>query len=343
MQRRVSIDKSTVSYSNEIIEMVLRSLCFAQNSANTLLGQPHVPVLINRPFYGGGRAANRSASELHKPAAIHRVPGSRMHSSSLLRRVLRSSKTKTLLPPRLHSASRIQHPLTTRFPTASLSTTSRTSMSQNPEKTTPHETPFLNAVTKRRTYYALTPKSSISDERIQEILKVTLEMAPSTFGSYTTRIVLLLKDEHFKFWDMAIEVVKAVTPPEAWEAHTKPRLDGFRNAYGTVLFFEDPENTRVLQDKYPFICDKFPAWAQHTSAMHQFIIWTAFTDEGLGANLQHYNPLVDDKTKTEWKIPAVWDLVAQMPFGVPAKAADPKPVGMKKPLQERLLVHGASS
>lgn len=203
------------------------------------------------------------------------------------------------------------------------------------------ETPFLEAVIARRTNYALTPKSSIPDSRIQEILKIALENAPSTFGAYTTRLVLLLKDEHLKYWDTVTEVVKAVTPPEQFDARTKPRLEGFRNAYGTVLFFEDPENTRKLQEQFAFAKDHFPVWEQHTSAIHQFIIWTAFTNEGLGASLQHYNPLVDEKIQATWNIPADWTLVAQMPFGVPAQSPQPKPVHMKKPMEERLFVYGA--
>lgn len=203
------------------------------------------------------------------------------------------------------------------------------------------ETPFLQAVIERRTNYTLTSKSSIPDSRIQEILATTLENAPSTFGSYTTRLVLLLKDEHVKLWDLVTDTVRSVTPPEQFEAHTKPRLAGFRNAYGTVLYFEDPENTHKLQDQFAFAKDHFPVWAQHTSAIHQFIIWTAFTNEGLGVSLQHYNPLIDEKVKAQWGIPATWDLVAQMPFGVASAPSQPKPVHMKKPLEERLSVHGA--
>jgi len=202
------------------------------------------------------------------------------------------------------------------------------------------ESAFLKAVTNRRTNYALKPSSSISDERIEEIIKVTLEQAPSTFGSYTTRILLLLKEEHFKLWDITTGVIKEVTPPEQFEGYTKKRLEGFRNAYGTVLFFEDPENIRKLQDQFAFAKDHFPVWAQHTAAIHQYIIWTAFADEGLGANLQHYNPLIDGKVKAEWNIPETWSLTAQLVFGDPAKEPNPKPSAMKKPLEERFFVYG---
>jgi uncharacterized protein len=220
-------------------------------------------------------------------------------------------------------------------PTTNTTTPARTMASHS------KETPFLEAVIARRTNYTLTPASSIPDSRIREILTTTLENAPSTFGSYTTRLVLLLKEENFKLWDTVTAIVKSVTPPEQFNGYTKARLDGFRNAYGTVLYFEDPENTHKLQGQYAFAKDHFPVWAQHTSAIHQFIIWTAFADEGLGVSLQHYNPLIDEKVKAEWGVPASWDLVAQMPFGVPSAPPNPKPVEMKKPLEDRLFVHGA--
>ena len=51
--------------------------------------------------------------------------------------------------------------------------------------------------------------------------------------------------------------------------------------------------------------------------MHQFVLWTAFEQEGLGCNLQHYNPLIDVRLATEYDIPESWDLKAQLVFGKP--------------------------
>ena len=110
---------------------------------------------------------------------------------------------------------------------------------------------FMDAVVNRRSTYTLSPESTISDSEIKDLVTTTLEHAPSTFGSYTTRVVVLLKEEHYKLWDIIIETVKAVTPPEKWEGYSKARLEGFRNAYGTMLFLEDPENTRALEKKFP--------------------------------------------------------------------------------------------
>ncbi len=57
--------------------------------------------------------------------------------------------------------------------------------------------------------------------------------------------------------------------------------------------------------------------------MHQFAIWMHY--EGIGASLQHYNPLVECKmTSKEFNIPKSWKLIAQMPFGDIREAAGEK-------------------
>ena len=200
---------------------------------------------------------------------------------------------------------------------------------------------LLDLIKVRRSTYTLSKETTLAPAEIEEILKTTLEEAPSTFGSYTTRLVLVVGEEHQRLWGIITEVIKGVTPPDTWEGHTENRLKGFANAYGTVLFFEDPENTNKLIEQYPFAKDKFPVWSQHTSAIHQVIIWTALTNSGLGANLQHYNPIIDDKVQEAFSVPKTWPLVAQLVFGKPTAPPGPKATGMKKPMSERLFVHGA--
>ena len=51
--------------------------------------------------------------------------------------------------------------------------------------------------------------------------------------------------------------------------------------------------------------------------MHQYALWTAFEQEGLGANLQHYNPFIDVRLSTEYDTPPEWELKAQLVFGKP--------------------------
>ena len=58
--------------------------------------------------------------------------------------------------------------------------------------------------------------------------------------------------------------------------------------------------------------------------MLQYSIWLALSELNLGANLQHYNPLVDEYVQQTFHTPTSWKLVAQMNFGGIQKEADEK-------------------
>jgi len=214
---------------------------------------------------------------------------------------------------------------------------------------------FLDAVKSRRTYYALKASSPIPDSRIQELVRTTVLEAPSSFNSQSTRLVVLLKAEHEKLWDATKEILRTIVPADKF-APTEKRIEGFRNAYGTILFFEDPAVVKELQANLPLYSDKFPVWygrirfpyqqiythlilfrSEHTSAIHQYILWTALEAEGLGANLQHYNPLIDRRVQAEWNVPEDWSLKAQLVFGTPAGLPGDK---TRKPVEERVKVYG---
>lgn len=93
---------------------------------------------------------------------------------------------------------------------------------------------YLDIMAKRRTIYELKNESPISDDRIQDILKHALLHVPSAFNSQTTRIVLLVKEEHIKLWQIVKHIIKAKVPAEAWPA-SKQRLSKFQAGYATVI------------------------------------------------------------------------------------------------------------
>ena len=130
---------------------------------------------------------------------------------------------------------------------------------------------LFDALKARRTYYALSPESPIPDSKILEIVKTAVTHVPSSFNSQSTRVVVLLGAEHQKLWGEVVKpAVKAVAPPEAWPASEK-KLSGFQNAYGTILFYEEPKDVAKLQEQFPLYADKFPQWSEHTNAMHQIV------------------------------------------------------------------------
>ena len=141
---------------------------------------------------------------------------------------------------------------------------------------------FKEALRHRRTYYHITNSSPISDEQIKEIIDFAVMNVPSAFNSQSTRIVLLLGKNHKKLWEITKETLKRLVSAEVFKG-TEAKIDGSLAAgYGTILFFEDKTVVEQLQDSFPTYYDKFPVWAQQTSAMHQLAIWTMLEDAGNG-------------------------------------------------------------
>ena len=73
-----------------------------------------------------------------------------------------------------------------------------------------------------------------------------------------------------------------------------------------MLFFEDRNIIKGLQERFPSYADTFPGSADQAGAMLQYALWTTFATQRIGANLQHYNPLIDSAVAQTWDIPANW-------------------------------------
>lgn len=176
---------------------------------------------------------------------------------------------------------------------------------------------FEEAMKHRRSYYSIGSDSPVLDEEVVHVIRQAVKNVPSAFNSQTTRIVLLLGAEHHKLWSIVKETLRKLVPAEDF-VKSEAKIDGcFASGHGTILYFEDASVVKKLQEAFPLYQDRFPTWSQHTSAMHQFAIWTMLEDLGLGATLQHYNPLIDQEVRRTWALPDEWELVAQMPFGTP--------------------------
>jgi predicted oxidoreductase (fatty acid repression mutant protein) len=172
---------------------------------------------------------------------------------------------------------------------------------------------FLEAIEARRTYYGLSKEEIVTPERVKEIVNHAVKHSPSAFNSQSARVVVLFGKESDKVWDITKEELRKIVPAENFAA-TEERIDGFAAGYGTVLFFEDQTVVENLQEQFALYADNFPIWSNQSSGMLQLVVWTALEQEGLGASLQHYNPLIDEEVQTTWNLPKEWKLIAQMPL-----------------------------
>lgn len=182
---------------------------------------------------------------------------------------------------------------------------------------------FYDALKERRTNYSLSGESPVSDGRIREVLEFCILHAPSAFNSQNARVCLLLGDHHKQLWDIVAESLKKKRSLEAFKK-AEEKINSFKSGYGSVLFFEDMNSVEALQQSFPSYQDQFPVWSSQGCAMLQYMVWAALETEGLAANLQHYNPLIDEAVMQEWNLDPTWKLVAQMPFGAPTQEPDAK-------------------
>ena len=194
---------------------------------------------------------------------------------------------------------------------------------------------FFEAVRNRRSFYAISKEKVVSEDKVQSVLEEAIKYSPSPFNSQSARVVVLFNEQSDKLWDMTLETLRVVTGGgEGFDA-TEGRMAAYKAGYGTILYFEDQNVVSSLQEQFPTYHDKFPIWSTESNAMLQYVVWTALELEGLGATLQHYNPLIDEQVQKEWNIPANWKLIAQMPFGKPAAPAGEKTF---LPLEDRFKV-----
>lgn len=189
----------------------------------------------------------------------------------------------------------------------------------------------------RRSIYALSDNLPVSNDEVVNLVEHAILHTPSSFNSQSTRVVVLFGDEHKKLWQMTEDALRDIVGDDEKFVSTKAKIDGFIAGAGTILFFEDQNVVKQMQENAPLYADKFPIWASQANAMHQYVIWTALASLDIGANLQHYNPVIDEAVARTWNIDTDWQLNAQLVFGAVREPAGDKAFA---PIDTRLKVFG---
>ena len=179
----------------------------------------------------------------------------------------------------------------------------------------------------RRSVYGLKKKLPVSMEAIRQLVTETTELVPDAFNMHSQRVVLALGERHDALWDAVYDAFGGKVARE--------KIDSFKAGAGTVLYFIDTDVVKSLQDKFPLYAANFPIWAQQSNGMLQISIWAGLRELGVGANIQHYNPVIDDAVKKLFSLPESYQLIAQMPFGGIAREPEPKE---KEDITKRVII-----
>ena len=186
---------------------------------------------------------------------------------------------------------------------------------------------FVNALKKRRTYYSINRSLPVSEEKIIETVQEVTEATPDAFNMKSARVVIAIGQKQDALWDTVYDAF------EGKVAHEK--IDSFKSGAGTVLYFIDENVVKGMQEQFAAYADNFPKWANHANGMLQSNVWTALRQLGVGASLQHYNPVIDKAVRKLFDLPENWILVAEMPFGGIVSEPDAKP---SENISERVLI-----
>ncbi|MDR0200408.1 MAG: nitroreductase family protein [Streptococcaceae bacterium] len=177
---------------------------------------------------------------------------------------------------------------------------------------------YFDILKKRHSQYAL--GKNIDGTKAVDTLKEAVRLSPTAFNAEGGRVLILTGDAHDKLWgeivptDLKAEMDRQGVPANVWE-NTAQKLESFKAAFGTALFYEDQDKVKELQENFALYKDNFPIWSEQGSGIITINAWNALTEIGVGANLQHYNPVIDASVAKAWHVPASWKLRSQLIFG----------------------------
>ena len=174
---------------------------------------------------------------------------------------------------------------------------------------------IIEALKQRRSVYQIGKALPVDAGDVVRLVEEATALVPDAFDMKSQRVVLALGDKHDRLWDAIYDAFGGKVARE--------KTDSFKAGAGTVLFFYDADVVKSLQERYATYAANFPVWAQQANGMLQLAIWTGLRELGVGANIQHYNPVIDGAVRALFGLPENYVLVAQMPFG--GIVAEPAP------------------
>lgn len=175
---------------------------------------------------------------------------------------------------------------------------------------------IIQLLEKRRSYYEINREIPVDEETIIQFVREATELVPDAFNMKSSRVIVVVGEKQDELWDNIYNAFEGQVP--------RDKIDGFKNAYGTILYFYDRAVVEDLKSRFELYADKFEEWSIQALGMLQINIWTGLRELEIGASLQHYNPVIDEMVREMFDIPSSWILNAQMPFGAIAAEQEPK-------------------
>lgn len=167
----------------------------------------------------------------------------------------------------------------------------------------------------RRSMYILNDQLPVSQDLVTGRIKEAMSLSPTAFMMQDIHAVILTGNNHKKLWDKIVhDTLQKIVPPEPFK-RTEVKLSTFSQAAGTILLVRDLDAVEQMKKDYATYAAEMDAWSWQDLGIAMVNIWNSLAEINVGANIQHYNPLIDDEVKATWDIPDNYQLVGQMVYG----------------------------
>lgn len=98
---------------------------------------------------------------------------------------------------------------------------------------------IIESLENRRNVYALGRNLSVAEDHVVETVERVIELVPDAFSMKSARIVVALGENQGKLWDAVYDAFGGKVD--------RAKIDGFKQAGGTVLFFYDRESSDLCR------------------------------------------------------------------------------------------------
>ena len=167
----------------------------------------------------------------------------------------------------------------------------------------------------RRSIYILNKQLPVAEAEVINRIKEAISLSPTAFMMQDIQAIILTGDNHQKLWDEIVhDTLKEIVPPEAFK-RTEVKLNTFSQGTGTILLFRNLDVIEQTKLDFATYAHEVDSWSWQNLGIVLVNIWNSLAEVNVGANIQHYNPLIDDKVKATWSVPDNLQLVGQMVYG----------------------------
>ena len=156
-------------------------------------------------------------------------------------------------------------------------------------------------------------KIHLSQNYLSALIIEAIKNCPSVQNIHSLRFMLLYHNTHQNFWDLVEKQQRQHIPAHIFAATTQ-KMQACKNAFGTILFFEDQHSMQYLNKNQPLSAEHHVDWSAQYLGVAILAAWGALCDVGLGADLMHYHGF-DHLLQRELNVKDSWQLKSQLIFG----------------------------